>query len=64
MARNHFLRAEKGSQGVQMGVLGVVWISKSGLGILIRALEVPFLIPPKRQKWVVLAVLRVPKMAL
>ena len=34
-----------------MGVLGVVWISKCGLGILIRAPEVPFLVPPKRQKW-------------
>ena len=33
-----------------MGVLRVVWISKSGLGILIRALEVPFLVPPKTAK--------------
>ena len=34
-----------------MGVLGVVWISKSGLGISFRAPEVPFSVPPKRQKW-------------
>ena len=40
-----------------MGVLGVVWISKSGLGILIRASEVPFFVPSKRQNWAVLAVL-------
>ena len=33
-----------------MGILGVVWVSKSGLGILIRAPEVPFLVPPKRPK--------------
>ena len=31
----------------------MVWISKSGLGILIRAPEVPFFVPPKRQKWAV-----------
>ena len=51
MAKNHFSRAKKGSQGVKMGVLGVVWISKSGLGISFRAPEVPFLVPLKRQKW-------------
>ena len=28
----------------------MVWISKSGLGILIRAPEVPFFVPSKRQK--------------
>jgi len=33
-----------------MGVLGVVWISKSGLGISIREPEVPFSVPLKRQK--------------
>ena len=67
MAKNHFSRAEKGSQGVWLGVLGVVWISKSGLGILIRAPEMPFLVTQKRQKWADLAdlaVLGVPKMAL
>ena len=37
---------------------------KSGLTILIRALEVPFLVPPKMTKGVVLANLGVPKMAL
>ena len=47
-----------------MGVLGGVFVLESGLGILIRALEVPFLGPPKRQKWVILGVLGVPKMAL
>ena len=31
---------------------------KSGLRILIRALEVPFLGPPKRKKWVILGVFR------
>ena len=46
MAKNHFSRAKKGSQGVKMGVLGVVWISQSGLGILIRAPEVQFSVPP------------------
>ena len=43
-----------------MGVLGGVFVLKSGLRILIRALEVPFLGPPKRQKWVILGVLAVP----
>ena len=39
-----------------MGVLGGVFVLKSGLRILIRALEVPFLGPPKCQKWVILGV--------
>ena len=39
-----------------MGVLGGVFVLKSGLRILIRAIEVPFLGPPKRQKWVILGV--------
>ena len=56
MAKNLFSRAEEGSQGVSLWVLGVVWISKSGLGILTRAPEVPFFVPPKRQKWAVFAV--------
>jgi len=43
-----------------MGVLGGVFVLKSGLRILIRALEVPFLGPPKRKKWVILGVLAVP----
>ena len=55
MAKNHFSRAKNGSLGVQMGVLKVVSIAKSGLGFLIRAPEVPFLVPQKRQKWAVLA---------
>ena len=50
MSKNHFSRAEKGSQGVELGVLGAVWISKSGLGILIRAPEVPFFCTPKTAK--------------
>ena len=47
-----------------MGVLEGVFVLKSGLRILIQALEVPFLGPPKRQKRVILGVLGVPKMAL
>ena len=47
-----------------MGVLGGVFVLKSGLRILIRAPEVPFLVPPKRPFWVFLAILGVPKMAL
>ena len=35
----------------------MVWISKSGLGILIQAPKVPFFVPSKRRKWAVLAVL-------
>ena len=42
MAKNHFSRAEKDAL---MGILGVVCIDKRGFGILIRALEVPFLGP-------------------
>ena len=40
-----------------MGVLGGVIVLKSGLRILIRALKVPFLGPPKCQKLVILAFL-------
>ena len=47
MAENHFSRAEKGSQSVLMGVLGGVFVLKSGLRILIRAPEVAFLVPPE-----------------
>ena len=32
------------------GVLGVVWVYKSGLRILIRAPKMPFLAPPKLAK--------------
>ena len=39
-----------------MEVLGGVFVLKSGPRILIWALEVPFLGPPKRQKWVILGV--------
>ena len=55
MAKNHFSRVQNGSQSVKMVVLGGVFVLKSGLRILIRALEVPFLGPPKRQKWVKLS---------
>ena len=48
MAKHHFLRSKKGSQCIEMGVLGVIW--KSGLGILIQASKVPFLAPPKRKR--------------
>merc|ERR1712016_422592 len=41
-----------------------IFVLKSGLRILIWAPEVPFLVPPKRPKWVFLAILGVPKMAL
>ena len=34
-----------------------VFVLKSGLRILIRAPEVPFLVPPKRPEWVILGVL-------
>ena len=47
-----------------MRVLGGVFVLKSGLRILIWAPEVPFSVPPKRPKWVFLAILGVPKMAL
>ena len=47
MAENHFSRAEKGSQSVLMGVLGGVFVLKSGLGILIPASKVPFSVPEK-----------------
>ena len=33
-----------------MGVLGGVFVLKSGLRILIRASQVPFLVPPKTPK--------------
>ena len=33
-----------------MGVLGGVFVLKSGLRILIRASQVPFLVPPKTAK--------------
>ena len=39
-----------------MGVLGGVFVLKSGLRILIRAPQVPFSVPPKRPKWVFLAI--------
>ena len=41
-----------------------VFVLKSGLRILIRAPQVPFLVPPKRPFWVFLAILGVPKRAL
>ena len=47
-----------------MGVLGGVFVLKSGLRILIRAPQVPFLVPPKRPKWAILGVFGVRKMAL
>ena len=39
-----------------MGVLGEVFLLKSGLRILIQAPEVPFLVPTKSSKWVIFAV--------
>ena len=47
MAKNHFSGVQNGSQSVEMGVLGGVFVLKSGLRILIRAPEVPFSVPPK-----------------
>ena len=38
------------------GGFGGVFVLKSGLRILIRAPEVPFLVPPKCWKWVILGV--------
>ena len=51
-------------KGVFLGVLGVVLVYKSGLRILIRAPEVPFLVPPNWLKRPHLANLGVPEMAL
>ena len=50
MAKNHFSGVQNGSQSVYMGVLGGVVVLKSGLRILIRAPQVPFLVPPKMPK--------------
>ena len=47
MAKNHFSGVQYGSQSVFMGVLGGIFVLKSGLRILIRASEVPFLVLPK-----------------
>ena len=47
-----------------MGVLGEVFVLKSGLRIFIRAPQVPFSVPPKKPKWPIFGVLGVPKMAL
>ena len=52
MAKNHFSEVQNCSQSVQMGVLGGVFVLKSGLRILIQAPQVPFSVPPKRPKWV------------
>ena len=64
MAKNHFSEVQNGSQSDEMGVLGGLFVLKSGLRILIRAPQLPFLVPPKRQKWAILVFLGVPKMAL
>ena len=50
MAKNHFSGVQIGSKSVEMRVLGGVFVLKSGLRILIRAPEVPFLVPPKTPK--------------
>ena len=50
MAKNHFSGVQNGSQSVSMGVLGGVFVLKSGLRILIRAPEVPLSVPPKTAK--------------
>ena len=47
MAKNHFSGVQINSQSVKMGVLGGVFVFKSGLRILIWALKVPFSVPPK-----------------
>ena len=47
MAKNHFSRSDLGSLGV---FLGASLVYKSGLRILIRATEVPFLVPPEWPK--------------
>ena len=64
MAKNHFSRVQNGSQSVSVGVLGGEFVLKSGLRILNWAPQVPFSVPPKRPKWVFLAILGVPKVAL
>ena len=48
MAKNHFSGVQNGSQSVKMGVLGGIFVLKSGFRILIRAPQVPFLVPPKK----------------
>ena len=50
MAKNHFSGVQNGSKSVEMGVLGGVFVLKSGRRILIRAPEVPFSVPPKTPK--------------
>ena len=50
MAKNHFSGVQNGSESVEMGVLGGVFVLKSGLRILIRALEVPSSESPKWPK--------------
>ena len=50
MAKNHFSGVQNGSQSVYMGVLGGVFVLKSGLRVLIRAPQVPFSVPPKEPK--------------
>ena len=50
MTKNHFSGVQNGSKSVFKGVLGGVFVLKSGLRILIRAPEVPFSVPPKRPK--------------
>ena len=50
MAKNHFSGVQNGSQSVYMGVLGGVFVLKSGLRILIRVPEVPFSVPQKNFK--------------
>ena len=47
MAKDPFSGVQDGSQSVYMGVLGGVFVLKSGLRILTRTPEVPFLVPPK-----------------
>merc|ERR1719150_947232 len=57
MAKNHPSGVQNGSQSVQMGALGGVFVLKSGPRILIRAPEVPFSVPPKYPKTPILGVL-------
>ena len=56
MAKNHFSRFDFGSYGVFFGGFGGEFVLKSGLRILIRAPEVPFLVPSNWIKRGVLAI--------
>ena len=50
MAKNHFSGVQNGSQSVEMGVLGGVFVLKSGLRILIQAPKSAIFCTPKMAK--------------